>query len=218
MSGRIPPTRQEHPLPAIIMHGIHLLSLLILIFTGFYIHNPFFSGGMGYMRSLHQFFMWVFVFTTITRIYWSFFGAGSAPPGGRVRMPDHKWFSPFRRKGEAKFSQTLKYYLFLRKTYPSVYKFNPLQKSTYLLWAFVLTPLTLLSGLALWGPTQSFFEPMTYWLGGLAAMRAYHYLLMWAFIITAAIHMYLVVAEVSRELPMMFAWREPKNGAPAEKQ
>ena len=196
------------------MHAIHLVSMLSLIFTGFYIRSPFFSGGMGTMRTIHQIAMWTFVLTVVTRIYWSFFGAGSAPPGGRVKGPDYKWFSPFRRVGEATFRETIKYYLFLRKTYPSVYKFNPLQKYTYLIWAFILTPLALLTGLALWTPTQSFFEPMTYALGGLGAMRGYHYLVMWAFIIMVGIHFYLTVAEVLREWRMMFAWREPEVGAP----
>lgn len=218
MARRIPPTREEHPLPAVIMHAIHLLSLALLIISGFYIHSPFFGGGMGIMQTIHQITMWTFLFTTITRIYWSFFGAGSAPPGGRIRHPDYKWFSPFRKKGEATFKETIKYYLFMRKTYPSVYKFNPLQKTTYLIWAFVLVPLVTVTGLAIWEPTLSFFEPMTYALGGLAAMRGYHYLIMWIFIITVGIHLYLVSAEVAREYRMMFLWRETEAAPPARDQ
>ena len=214
MAERIPPTREEHPLPAIIMHAVHLLSLAVLIFTGFYIYSPFFSGFMGYAREFHFIAMWVFVFTTVVRIYWSFFGAGSAPPGSRSKHRDFHWFSPLGHEGEGTARDTIKYYLFLKKTYPSVYKFNPLQKTTYLFWGFVLTPLMLLTGLCLWTPTQSFFEPFTYWAGGLGAMRTYHYLLMWLFIITPAMHIYLVVAEVARELPLMFAWREGKNAPP----
>jgi len=214
MAQHIPPTREEHPLPAIVMHAIHMTSLLLLIFTRFYIRSPFFSGFMGYARLIHQVAMWTFVFTTITRIYWSFFGAGSAPPGGRVKERDSHWFRPFRHEGEGSSLDTIKYYLFIRKTYPAVYKFNPLQKSVYLFWAFILIPLTLLTGLCIWTPTQSFFETFTYWAGGLAAMRSYHYLLMWAFIITASVHLYLVVAEVARELPLMFAWKEGKNAPP----
>ncbi len=214
MAHRIPPTREEHPLPAVIMHAVHLVSLILLIFTGFYIRSPFFDGFMGYAITIHQITMWTFVLTTITRVYWAFFGAGSAPPGGRVRVRDYRWFRPFRQKGEATAGETLKYYLFMRKTYPSVYKFNPLQKTMYLVWAFILIPLTLLTGLCLWAPTKSFFEPFTYALGGLSAMRSYHYLLMWIFICTAAIHLYLVIAEVARELPLMFAWREGKEAPP----
>ncbi|MBE0428553.1 MAG: cytochrome b/b6 domain-containing protein [Thermoleophilia bacterium] len=210
MAGRIPPTREEHPLPAIIMHGVHLTSLILLVFTGFYINSPFFGGAMGYMITIHQIAMWTFVLTTVTRLYWAFFGAGSAPPGGRVKGPDYKWFSPLRRTGESKPRETIKYYLFLRDTYPSVYKFNPLQKYTYLLWAFILIPLSFLTGLALWAPTRGLFAPMTNVLGGLAAMRTYHYLIMWAFIITVGVHIYLTMAEVLREWRMMFAWREPK--------
>jgi len=214
MARRIPPTREEHPLPAIILHVVHLVSLLLLIFTGFYIYSPFFSGFMGYARSIHQLFMWVFVFTTVIRVYWSFFGAGSAPPGGRVKRGDYRWFSPLRHEGEGTARDTIKYYLFFRKTYPSVYKFNPLQKSVYLFWAFFFIPLITLTGLCIWTPTQSFFEPLTYALGGPGAMWTYHYLLMWVFICTVMVHLYLVIAEVARELPLMFAWREGKNAPP----
>lgn len=196
------------------MHAVHMISLLLLIFTGFYIRSPFFGGFMGYAEIIHQIAMWTFVFTTVIRIYWAFFGAGSAPPGRRTKIRDYHWFSPIQHKGEGNFRDTMKYYLFLRKTYPSVYKFNPLQKGTYLFWTFILIPLTLLTGLCLWGPTRAFFEPLTYWAGGLAAMRSYHYLLMWVFIITAGTHLYLVIAEVARELPLMFAWKEGKNAPP----
>src|SRR5665811_112421 len=189
--GHLPPTREEHPLPAVIMHAVHAISLILLVFTGFYIHSPFFGGFMGYAESIHQVAMWTFVFTTVIRIYWAFFGAGSAPPGRRNKMRDFHWFSPIKHKGEGNFRDTLKYYLFLRKTYPSIYKFNPLQKGTYLFWVFCLIPLTLLTGLCLWAPTRSFFEPFTYWAGGLAAMKSYHYLLMWVFIVTAGTHLYL---------------------------
>jgi len=212
--GHLPPTRQEHPLPAIIIHATHLTSLILLVFTGFYIYSPFFSGFMGYARMIHYTFMWIFVFTTIVRLYWSFFGGGSAPPGSRHKRRDFHWFSPFQHEGEGTFRDTMKYYLFLRKTYPSVYKFNPLQKGTYLFWAFILTPLMLLTGLCLWPPTESFFEPFTYWLGGLGAMQTYHYLLMWVFIVTVSIHLYLVIAEVAREFPLMFAWKEGKGAPP----
>lgn len=214
MARRIPPTREEHPLPAVLMHAVHLLSLVLLVFTGFYLHSPFFDGAMTWMRNIHFIAMWTFLFTTVIRIYWAFFGAGSAPPGSRHKHPDYKWFSPFRREGESTLWQTLKYYLFLRKTYPSVYKFNPLQKYTYLTFAFILVPLSALTGLMIWAPTQSFFEPLTYWLGGLAAMRGYHYLIMWAFIILVGIHFYLTLSEVAREWRMMFAWREPKVRTP----
>src|SRR5665811_1824902 len=156
--GHLPPTREEHPLPAVIMHAVHAISLILLVFTGFYIHSPFFGGFMGYAESIHQVAMWTFVFTTVIRIYWAFFGAGSAPPGRRNKMRDFHWFSPIKHKGEGNFRDTLKYYLFLRKTYPSIYKFNPLQKGTYLFWVFCLIPLTLLTGLCLWAPTRSFEE------------------------------------------------------------
>ncbi|MHB0866344.1 MAG: cytochrome b/b6 domain-containing protein [Thermoleophilia bacterium] len=215
MAHKIPPTREEYPLPAIIMHAIHLISLLLLILTGFYIYSPFFGGFMGYARIIHQIAMWTFVLTTVTRIYWSFFGAGSAPEGSRVKRRDFHWFRPIKHGGEGTALDTLKYYMFLRKTYPTGLKLNPLQRWYYLSWAFVLIPVMLLTGLCLWSPTRAFFEPFTYWAGGLEAMRTYHYLLMWVFIVTVTLHIYLViVSEASRKLLLMFAWREGKDAPP----
>ena len=63
--------------------------------------------------------MWTFVFTTVIRIYWSFFGAGSAPRAAAYKMARFPLVQPASdTKGEAKFRETIKYYLFLRKTYP----------------------------------------------------------------------------------------------------
>jgi Ni/Fe-hydrogenase 1 B-type cytochrome subunit len=197
------------------MHGLHLVSLLVLIITGFYIANPYYSGGMQINITLHSIFMFIFIYTIIVRIYWAFFGGGSAPVGQREKQRDSQWFW-YNRDVLHKFKETIKYYLFLRKTYPSQMKFNPLQKTTYLSW-IVLATLMALSGFALWAPTREFFNPMTSALGGLAVMRTLHYFLMWLFIVTVAIHAYLVIVEVSRELKLMFAWKEGK-GAPPKKE
>ncbi|MCL6093457.1 MAG: cytochrome b/b6 domain-containing protein [Actinomycetota bacterium] len=203
---RVPPTRQEHPLPAVIMHAVHLVSLLVLIATGLYIWEPYYGGAMSVNRMLHFTFMWVFILTTIVRIYWSFFGGGTAAVGQRVKYRDFHWFWFHKGSGRA-LVDTIKYYLFLRKDYPQQMKFNPLQKLTYLFW-ILLIALAALTGLAIWEPAQAFFQPFTDFFGGLVVMRTIHYLITWVFICTVAVHVYLVFAEVIWEVPLMFAWRE----------
>ncbi len=203
---KVPPTRQEHPLPAVIMHGVHLVSLFVLIATGFYIWRPYYGGAMNINRNLHFIFMWVFLLNGVVRIYWAFAGGGSAAVGKRRRYPDFHWFWFHRGSGHQAL-RTIQYYLFLRKDYPQQMKFNPLQKATYLFW-ILLGILAGISGAAIWEPTKSFFQPVTYFFGGLAAMTTIHYWIMWIFIISVAVHVYLVFAEVIWEVPLMFLWKE----------
>ena len=198
------------------MHAAHLVSLLVLIATGLYIWKPYYSGGMNINRMLHFTFMWVFILTTITRIYWSFFGSGTAGVGQRRKYRDFHWF--WFHKGSGRYAlETIKYYLFLRKDYPQQMKFNPLQKATYLFW-ILLIALVSLSGLAIWEPTQLLFQPVSYFFGGLAAMRTIHYLTMWVFIVSVAVHVYLVLSEVAWEVPLMFLWKEVGHQKPEKEQ
>jgi Ni/Fe-hydrogenase 1 B-type cytochrome subunit len=198
-------TRREHPLPAVLMHWAHLLSIAVLTFTGLYIHWPFFAGAMGIMRSFHFVFMFVLIFIALLRVYWAFFGAGSAVTGGMVRQPDYKYFGP-QRENRGTILGTLKYYLFLQSDSPPVVKYNGLQKGTYIFW-LILIVLQAITGFALWTPTAAALLPLTYALGGVEYMRMYHYLIMWLFLITTAIHIYLAVMHVD-EFVMMFTHRE----------
>lgn len=188
------------------MHWVHLVSMVVLIFTGFYIHMPFFAGAMGVMRNLHFVFMFVLIFTALARVYWAFFGAGSATSASRRRIRDYKFFGP-QAENRGQLWQTLKYYLFLRKTHPATGKYNPLQKITYVFWVPLIV-VQAITGFALWTPTAGFYLPLTYALGGVSYMRVYHYLIMWVFLVTVAIHIYLSLAEAFWEFPLMFWWRE----------
>ena len=203
-------TREEHPLPARIMHWLHLVSIIVLVFTGFYIHGPFFAGAMGVMRNLHFIFMFVLILNAVVRVYWAFFGAGSAETGGRVKRRDAAFFGP-QRENRGTIVGTLKYYTFLQPTAPDVVKYNGLQKGTYVFWLLLIV-LQAITGFALWTPTMAFFQPLTYALGGLNYMRGYHYLIMWLFIITTLIHIYLAVMHWD-EFLMMFFGRDMNRGA-----
>lgn len=197
--------REEHPLPAVLMHWTHLISMFVLIFTGFYIHKPFFPASMGLMRGLHFFFMFLLIFVAIIRVYWAFFGQGSASHGSRTKIRDYRHFG-VQDENRGTLIPTIQYYLFLRKRPPAGGKFNGLQKGTYVAW-LLLIALQAITGFAIWTPTQGFFRPMTFALGGMMAMRAYHYVLMWLFIITVAIHIYLSAVHLD-QARLMFLWQE----------
>ncbi|HEY3317993.1 MAG TPA: Ni/Fe-hydrogenase, b-type cytochrome subunit [Coriobacteriia bacterium] len=205
-------THEEHPLPARIMHWTHLTSIVVLVFTGFYIHGPFFAGGMGLMRNLHFVFMFVLILVAVIRVYWAFFGAGSAETGGKEKRRDAAFFGP-QRENRGTFWGTVRYYTFLQREAPDVVKYNGLQKGTYVFWLLLIV-LQAITGFALWTPTMAFFSPLTYALGGLNYMRGYHYLIMWVFIITTLIHVYLAVMHWD-EFLMMFFGRESGASRPA---
>lgn len=202
-------TREEHPLPAVLMHWAYLVSMVVLIFTGFYIHSPFFAGAMGTMRTLHFIFMFALIYVAIIRVYWAFFGAGSANPGERRKIRDYKHFLP-ERENRGKLVPIISYYLFLRRTHPATAKYNPLQKGTYGLWLLLIVAQAL-TGFMLWTPTADNMQAFTYALGGPDIVRIIHYLTMWGFIVTTMVHIYLSVAEGIIQLPLMFGWRETKG-------
>lgn len=202
---------ENHPLPAVLMHWVHLVSMVLLAFTGFYIHWPFPFPGMtmGVARYLHFIFMYVVLIDLAVRVYWAFFGGGSTlEKGTRHKEKDYRNFGP-QAANKGQLVETMKYYLFLRDTHPRTGKFNTLQKGTYVFWAFLLL-LQGYTGFALYGPTYdwSFFARGTELAGGLMNMRAIHYFIMWVFILTTMIHVYLSVAEDAAAVPLMFLYKE----------
>lgn len=205
-------THEEHPLPASLMHWAHLISLIVLTVTGLYIHWPWTPGLMGIMRNTHFVFMYVFIFTAIIRVYWAFFGAGSAPLGSHEKIPDYKFFGP-QRENRGTIGGTIKYYTFFGKEAPPVSKYNGLQKGTYVFWLFLIA-YQAITGFALWSPTAAYFLPLTYVVGGVIVMRMLHYLGMWLFLITVAVHIYLAIVHWD-EFMMMFFQVETRPHATA---
>lgn len=201
-------TVEEHPAPARLMHWLHLVSMVMLIISGFYIADPFFPGAMGLMRGIHFTFMFLIIIVLIARIIWAFVGR-SAPLGSREVEPDYRHFG-YQKQNRGTFWGTVKYYLFLQREKPRVYKYNTLQKGTYLFWALLLI-LQAITGFALWAPLQNLFEPLTYLVGGPMWMRSIHYMIMWLFIITTLIHIYLSALHRD-QVDVMFWGREPGDG------
>jgi Ni/Fe-hydrogenase 1 B-type cytochrome subunit len=199
-------TRAEHPISTVITHWIHIVALLTLIVTGFWIHDPFTGWSFGTVRYVHLFAAFFLVGTGIFRVYWGFFGTGSPDVGSTKKVKDWHFFFP-QKENRGTFWPMVAYYLFLRKTHPCTAKYNPLQKLAYgaLLFAIILDAFT---GLAMWHVTQPFFQPITYALGGTQMIRELHYLAMWLFIVITAVHVYIVAIEAPWELPLMFFWKE----------
>jgi Ni/Fe-hydrogenase 1 B-type cytochrome subunit len=147
---------------------------------------------MAEMRYIHFLFMYVLAFNWIVRIYWAIFGSER----------DIKNFLP-EEENRGKLLPLVKYYLFLQEKHPKTAKYNPLQKMTYVFW-FFLVFLQGLTGFSLYWPDLSLFASFNQWVGGLAVMRSIHYLIMWVFIVTVVLHVYLSLAEDFRAFLNMF--------------
>lgn len=200
--------REAHPLPFVITHWINLVSMILLIFTGFYIHYPFFSGFMGIARGAHIFFGFVLVINCIVRIVLAFF-VESAPTGGtRKTVKDYKTWLP-QKDNRHQLGAWIKYYLFLKRDHPLGAKLGVPQKISYLCIP-ILILIMFYTGLCLWGPTMDlgFFAAGTNLVGGLMSMRIIHYCLMFVFICFTLLHMYLANVEGLAPTKLMLGWKE----------
>ncbi len=200
--------RESHPFPFMISHWIHLLCMVVLVFTGFYIHAPFGDFSMATMRSLHFAAMWLVLVNLVIRVVLAFTWRTSSLKGTRDVVPDYRNFSP-QSENRGQFIETIKYYLFIRKTHPATGKYNPMQKLAYLAMAALLVAQGY-SGFAIYGPMDQVpvLAAGTALVGGLQNMRTIHYLIMWVFILITMIHVYLSVAEDIDALPLMFYGKE----------
>ena len=186
--------KEAHPLPFVITHWVNLVCMFSLIFTGFYIHYPFFPGAMGICRGIHIFAGIVITINLFVRVILSFF-VKSAPTGGtRAVVRDVKTWLP-QRNNRHMFLETVKYYLFINKGHVIGAKLGVLQKISYLLFL----PLILLmswTGFALWIPTSTgaISEVLTQGIG-VMNIRIIHYITMFIIMIIMCFHIYLANIE-----------------------
>jgi Ni/Fe-hydrogenase 1 B-type cytochrome subunit len=192
----------------VVTHWVNLVSMVVLILTGFYIHYPFVPGLMGIARGAHVCFAFVILLNMALRVIGAFI-VKSAPTGGtRELVPDYKNFLP-QKDNRHQLGAWIKYYLFLKKEHPLGAKYGVPQKLSYL-----VIPLLLLiigfTGFCLWGPTMGVgpFAAFTEFVGGPMIVRIAHYYLMWVFIIFMMIHIYLANVEGLAPTKVMFARKE----------
>ena len=200
--------KEAHPLAFVVTHWINLVCMFLLIFTGFYIHYPFFPFAMGICRGVHVFCGIVVTLNCIIRVILAFF-IKTAPTGGtRSVVRDYKtWLPPKDNRHQGLI--WIKYYLFLKKDHPLGAKLGVPQKISYL-FIPVLIIVMFYTGMCLWVPTMNlpFFAAGTNLVGGLMSMRIIHYFMMYIFIIFMFIHVYLANIEGIAPTKLMFFWKE----------
>jgi Ni/Fe-hydrogenase 1 B-type cytochrome subunit len=200
--------KEAHPLPFVVTHWINLISMIILIFSGFYIHYPFVPGLMGICRGAHILFGCILVINVIVRVVLAFF-VKSAPTGGTHEVvTDYKTWAP-QKDNRHQGLQWIKYYLFAKKTHPLSAKLGVPQKISYLCIPILIIIMGF-TGLCLWDVTNVIapFSMFVDLVGGLMVVRIIHYYLMWVFILFICLHVYLANIEGFEPTKLMFLRKE----------
>jgi Ni/Fe-hydrogenase 1 B-type cytochrome subunit len=198
----------RHPMSFRILHELIMVSILLLIITGFYIHRPFVGGGgflMSLTRGVHFFFAIVLIITTVTRVVAMFVGK------------DRDWRSFIPTGADFKLlPKVLNYYAYVGDEPELKKKYNPLQMISYCL-AFILIVFQIISGLAL--KYVSAFGWFNYgWFNNAIEVRMAHFVVMWLFIMFLMIHVYLTIREKFQEIKEMHLLSKSEESEEAVKE
>ena len=184
----------RHPLSFKILHELIIVSIILLILTGFYIHRPF-IGGAGFLMSLtrgvHFFFAIVLVIAFVIRIITMFAGK------------NRDWRSFIPTWSDIKLlPKIMAYYAYAGKEPEIKKKYNPLQMISYCL-VFLFIIFQIISGLALKYPDGA-FSWFNYGLfNNEIEARIAHFIVTWLLIMFMMIHLYMSLREKFSEIKQM---------------
>jgi Ni/Fe-hydrogenase 1 B-type cytochrome subunit len=184
----------RHPLSFRILHELIIVSIILLIITGFYIHRPF-VGGAGFLmaltRGVHFFFAAVLIISFVIRLIMMFVG----------KNRDWKSFIPTWSDIKL-LPQVISYYAHINKEPEISKKYNPLQMISYCL-VFLLIIFQIISGLALKYPDGA-FSWFNYGLfNNEIEARIAHFVVTWIIIMFLMIHLYMSLREKFSEIKQM---------------
>ncbi len=183
-------------------HWTTVLSLTVLVITGFIIANPpsfnlnvepTNSFWFGYIRLIHFAFAYILIANLLFRIYWAFAGN---------QFANWRNFIPYTKKHWQNIMHVLKVDIFLMKD--KEHKLSDISIGHNALAAFSYFIMTLffilqaITGLALIADTSGWWFPKAFhWivpmLGGDIPTRYIHHLFTWFFMTFVVIHVYLVL-------------------------
>ncbi len=183
--------------PVRFYHWLNFLAVVVLSVTGYLIGRPLaiqraaeasYSYWFGKVRFLHFAAAYVFFFNFLFRIYWGFVGN---------RYASWKNFIIHRKEQLREIAEVLKVDILQARVRPmETIGHNSLAGFTYFLvfLAFLFQSLT---GFGMYSAMSKAWLPRLFaWvvplMGGDFAVRQWHHAFMWAFIIFAIVHVYLV--------------------------
>ena len=189
--------------PVRLWHWINAACIFVLVFTGWFIGNPFPSMQIG--EATHQF---IFGYTRFAhfaagliltvgffgRIYWAIVGNHHAKQLFYVPVWNRHWWK------ELWFE--VKWYAFLESEPKKYVGHNPLAQLAMFMFMTVGLSFMILTGLALYGEglgDHSFIYSVTSWVltlfGNSQIVHSVHHLGMWFIVIFMIIHIYVAVRE-----------------------
>ena len=156
-------------------------------------------------RHWHFFFGWVFFVNGMLYVIYNLLN-------GHMR----KFF--LTPRDAAKIPAMALYYLRLRKDSPQVGEYNPMQKMAYTGVFLLLTPVIMLSGLAMSPQLNQAFNWLPAMFGGRQAARTIHFLLTFAFagFVFGHVFMVLTTGVFNNMRSMISGWYKEKVPGPAE--
>lgn len=184
-------------LPVRFYHWLNALAVFTLIITGYLIGRPpaiqsaseaSYGYWFGIVRFIHFVAAFVFFFNFLLRIYWGF--AGNEHANWRA-------FIPYTKKYLHEVKDVLKMDILQIKGKPFIsVGHNALAGFTYFL-SFLAFLFQCITGFGMYSAmSQSFLPNLFSWIvplmGGDFAVRQWHHMMMWFFIIFTIIHVYLV--------------------------
>jgi len=172
----------KHTVLTRIIHFVHLVSMVMLILTGFQIYAPGWFRlfpTLEMARYIHFIFMYIIGWTFIYKIYYTVVT-------GEIKELLFNW-RDFRD-----IPLLVKHYLydiFVGIPSPKHWgKYNPGQKMVYTLWPIMLLAQGI-TGIAMYFIPK--FSAFNNFFGGLANIRAWHFVISWLFVLTTLLHFYL---------------------------
>ena len=189
--------------PVRVSHWFIFLAVVVLSFTGYYIHNPFIVAKsstpflMATIRFIHVVTGFVFISAFLLRIYWFFKGN---------EWSNWRAFVPVHRRQWRGMGRMVAYYSFLRKDLVHQVGHNALAAVTYLVM-FTLMFVEIITGLTLYTQVRGgwLLAPLVSWLPrviDIQHIRLTHFCIMFAFFAFVIHHVYSAV---------LVSWEE-RNG------
>ncbi len=185
--------------PLRLFHWGMVISIGVLSFTGYHIHDPFIVGQvnhpfmMGWFRFVHETFGMLFIALFLMRIY-LFFGGN--------RWVGWRQYVPLRAAQCKEMWEMIKFYAFIQPTPISKIGHNAIAALSYL-GVYSLVVVEMVTGLVMfnWLRHSPILTPLVGWITRFISfpnLRLIHFLLMFAFISFGVFHVHLCML-ISRE-------------------
>jgi len=185
-------------LPVRFYHWLNFLCVIVLCFTGYVINDPpaLKSASeasnqywFGTVRFIHFVTAYVFLFNFVFRLFWGFVGN---------RYASWRTFLPITRQFWKECLEVLRIDILQTRERKLVsIGHNSLAALTYFL-LFLAFAFQVLTGFGMYAAmSHSWFPQLFAWIvplmGGDFAVRQWHHMMMWFFILVSIVHTYLVV-------------------------